>query len=167
MVVLKREVRINLLRLGNMPSVASRLSLGKLPPAAAKGRGRRCGWGPWPFMVDNLPNGDNCPPLPSQYAILAHLSLQINSLQGKVEALERENRNLQHQAAHLSSLDRVERIARHDLGMVPFAEIRYLPELNINTEIDTKEVKPGEEEIVSKLANLLRPKTALAEGFGQ
>ena len=141
---------------------------GKLPPAAAKGRGRRLRLGPMALY-----GGIICLTVLiallylSQYAILAHLSLQINSLQGKVEALERENRNLQHQAAHLSSLDRVERIARHDLGMVPFAEIRYLPELNINTEIDTKEVKPGEEEIVSKLANLLRPKTALAEGFGQ
>lgn len=100
----------------------------------------------------------------SQYAILAHLSLQINNLQEKVGTLERENRNLQHRTAYLASLDRVEKIARNDLGMVPFQEIRYLPVLDTNPEIDTKVVKLGDEKTVSQLANWIRPKTALAEG---
>jgi len=103
----------------------------------------------------------------SQYAVLAHLSLQINNLQEKVEALERENCNLEQRSAYLASLDRVERIAREDLGMVPFQEIRYLPRLNTNVEMDTKVVKSEEERAVSKLVNWIRPKTALAEGSEQ
>lgn len=102
----------------------------------------------------------------SQYALMAHLNLHINNLRGKVATLERENRNLQHEAACLASLDRVERIARNDLGMVPFGEIRYLPGLKSDVEIDTEVVESEDENAFLKFAKWIRPKIALAEGTG-
>jgi cell division protein FtsL len=62
----------------------------------------------------------------SQYAFLAQLNQQIYSLRGEVKKLERQNRDLQRQVAGLASLDRVERLAREEIGMVASADIRYI-----------------------------------------
>lgn len=101
----------------------------------------------------------------SQYALLAHLNLQIASMQGKIKTLERENRDLERQAAYLASLERIERVAREDLGMLPCQQVRYLAVADSISPDHTPapQVEQAEgHDPVSQLAGWLRPKTACA-----
>jgi cell division protein FtsL len=62
----------------------------------------------------------------SQYAILAHMNNHIRSLEKELDVLVRTNSDFRWEVANLGSLDRVERIAREELGMVPATEVRYV-----------------------------------------
>lgn len=106
----------------------------------------------------------------SQYALLAHLNLQINSMKGRIETLERENRDLERQAAHLASLERIERVAREELGMLPCQQVRYLAVADSPSPANTPESHTQElkgDETVPRLAGWLRLKTAQARDFAQ
>lgn len=104
----------------------------------------------------------------SQFAVMAHMNLQIHNLREEVKSLERENRDLERQAAYLASLERVERLAREELGMIPSAQVRYIqlgepiqPVLAANPERKSGEKKPIS--LSAKWWRSLSP-TAYAEG---
>ncbi|HHY36556.1 MAG TPA: hypothetical protein GX518_02575 [Firmicutes bacterium] len=106
----------------------------------------------------------------SQYALLAHLNLQISSMKGRIETLEREKRDLERQAAYLASLERIERVAREELGMIPCQEVRYLAVADSPAPVHGPEPQAGEAEegeTAARLAGWLLPKKAHAGSPGR
>jgi len=64
----------------------------------------------------------------NQQVQYARLNYRLNSLKETQEKLENENKYLQARKNYLSSLERIESIARKQLGMVPAEKVILLPE---------------------------------------
>ncbi len=62
----------------------------------------------------------------SQYALVAFYNHRVSILEQEVNLLQHENQELQKQMRELGSLERIERIAVEELGMVPAQDVRYV-----------------------------------------
>lgn len=62
-----------------------------------------------------------------QYTKMVEVRLQIRTLIGRCESLETNNAVLRAEISKLTALERIEKVARQDLGMVDPTRLRYLP----------------------------------------
>ncbi|MHB8171875.1 MAG: septum formation initiator family protein [Thermincolia bacterium] len=85
----------------------------------------------------------------ARYAQVAMQGYQINQLNEKMTALTVENQKLEMEANRLKSLNRIEKIAMVDLGMVKPEEVRFVA---VEDTMKTKEVTEPKNEAIQTLA---------------
>jgi len=88
------------------------------------------------------------------HATMAKTAVEINQAKKQLANVQNENEQLQLQIMNLTSLDRIEQVARNNMGMVRPEEVQFVSLPNLNSS--EKNMQQGSKENISSQSVLTR-----------